>query len=100
MREQGAQNPVFPYVIGNTPGAPGSFVNGDSDIPSVITGVPQLTTTATQDSPPGVYPIVITQGTLAAPNYYFVFVNGQTSRQLHYYREPVIPYYPGWAKRA
>ena len=77
VREQGAQNPIFPYVIGNPSGGSGSFVNGDSDIPSVISGVPQLTTAATQDSPPGVYPVVITQGTLGATNYYFVFMNGQ-----------------------
>ena len=75
--EQGAPLPVsFPYVIGNPSGGPGGFVNGDKDTPSVITGVPALTTTATQSSPPGVYPVVPTQGTLAAPNYSFNFING------------------------
>jgi hypothetical protein len=74
--EEGAAIPAtFPYVIGNPSGGTGSFVNGDKDIPSVITGLPLLTTTATQGSAPGVYPIVPTVGTLAAPNYYFVFVN-------------------------
>jgi hypothetical protein len=47
----------------------------------VITGLPVLTTTATSASPAGTYPIVITQGILAAlplssPNYAFQFVNG------------------------
>jgi hypothetical protein len=51
-------------------------VLNDTDIPSVITGLPNLTTTATDSSSPGTYPIVITQGTLAAPNYAFVFTNG------------------------
>jgi hypothetical protein len=75
--EQGAPLPAsFPYVIGNPSGGPGGFVNGDKDTPSVITGVPALTTTATQASPPGVYPVVPTQGTLAAPNYSFNFING------------------------
>ncbi len=50
------------------------FVNGDNQ--SVVTGAPVLTTTATQFSPPGVYRITITQGTLAASNYSFIFVNG------------------------
>ncbi len=77
VREAGAPNPVFQPSIGDPPGQPGGFVNGDSDIPSVITGVPVLNTAATQSSPPGVYPIVPTQGTLAAPNYYFNFINGQ-----------------------
>ena len=78
-REQGAQNPVFGYSIGCPASAgpsPGCFVNGDTDIPSVISGLPQLTTPATPSSSPGTYPIAVTQGTLAAPNYYFVFLNG------------------------
>jgi hypothetical protein len=50
------------------------FVNGDNQ--SVVTGTPVLTTTATQFSPPGVYRITITQGTMAASNYSFIFVDG------------------------
>jgi hypothetical protein len=69
-REQGAPNPVFQFSVSG-------FVNGDTDIPAVITGLPNLTTDATQDSPPGTYTIVPSQGTLVAPNYYFVYVNGQ-----------------------
>ena len=50
------------------------FVNGDTQ--SVVSGTPVLSTTATRTSPPGVYPITISQGTLAAQNYTFTFVNG------------------------
>jgi hypothetical protein len=50
------------------------FVNGDTQ--SVVSGAPVLATTATRTSPPGVYPITISQGTLAAQNYTFTFVNG------------------------
>jgi hypothetical protein len=49
------------------------FIEGDS---STIRGMPIVTTTATPTSPPAVYPIVPTQGTLAAANYTFAFVNG------------------------
>ena len=77
-REQGAPNPTLTYGIGcpNSIPLPGCFVLNDSDIPSVITGIPDVSTTATDSSPPGTYPIVISQGTLSAPNYAFVFVNG------------------------
>ena len=68
-REEGAPNPLFKFTVQG-------FVLADTDIPAVITGTPLLTTSATQSSPPGVYPIVPTQGTLTAPNYYFVFVDG------------------------
>jgi len=50
------------------------FVNGDTS--SVVSGAPTLSTTATSPSPLGTYPIVPTQGTLAATNYTFTFVNG------------------------
>jgi hypothetical protein len=78
IREQGAPNPVFQPTIGvaTTTGGPGGFVNGDSDIPSVISGIPVLTTSATQSSAPGDYAIVPSQGTLSAANYYLVYVNG------------------------
>jgi hypothetical protein len=46
------------------------------DPASVVTGAPVLATTATATSPAGSYPVTITQGTLAAANYNFVFVNG------------------------
>ena len=50
------------------------FVNGDSS--SVLTGSPALSTTANSSSPPGSYPINVSQGTLKAANYAFKFVNG------------------------
>ena len=50
------------------------FKNGDNQ--SVISGSPNLTTTATTNSPPGTYPINAAQGSLMAANYTFVFVNG------------------------
>ena len=50
------------------------FVNGDNQ--GVLSGSPNLSTTANNDSPPGNYPITVTQGTLMAANYTFAFVNG------------------------
>jgi hypothetical protein len=51
------------------------FVNGDN-LSSAVTGGPGLSTTATNTSGAGSYPIVATNGTLAAANYSFNFVNG------------------------
>jgi hypothetical protein len=64
---QGTPLPTFTYTITG-------FVNGDAA--SVVTGSPAETTTATSSSPQGTYPINIAQGTLAASNYAFTFVNG------------------------
>jgi hypothetical protein len=50
------------------------FVNGDS--PAALKGSPAETTTAKQGSAPGTYPISVAQGTLAAANYTFKFVDG------------------------
>jgi hypothetical protein len=74
-REQGAPNPTFTYGIGGNPGT-GGFVYGDTDIPSVVSGVPVLTTTATQASSPGTYSIVVDTSAMTAANYYFVPING------------------------
>jgi hypothetical protein len=63
----GGPVPVFTYT-------PSGFVGGDTA--TVLTGSPQLSTTATTASPVGSYPIIITAGTLAAANYTFSFVNG------------------------
>jgi MBG domain (YGX type)/Bacterial Ig-like domain (group 3)/FG-GAP-like repeat len=41
-----------------------------------VTGTPTLVTTATEASPVGTYPIIVGMGTLSAPNYNFLFVNG------------------------
>ncbi|MGB8014143.1 MAG: Ig-like domain repeat protein [Terriglobales bacterium] len=57
------------------------FVPGDSQS-SATTGAPSEGTTALPTSAPGVYPIVITQGTLAAANYTFsTFVNSTLTMQ-------------------
>lgn len=51
------------------------FVNGENS--SVLTGVPGIpTTTATENSAVGNYPIIPTLGTLASANYDFSLVNG------------------------
>ncbi len=50
------------------------FPNGDTA--RVVSGAPALSTTATSTSPLGTYPITAAQGSLAATNYTFAFVNG------------------------
>jgi MBG domain (YGX type) len=53
------------------------FVQTDTLATSGVTGQPTLTTTATQFSPVGKYPIIITQGALTAgSNYDVTFVDG------------------------
>ena len=59
--------PAFTYTAAG-------FVNGDSL--GALSGTPVETTTATSTSPAGAYPITISQGTLAAANYAFSFING------------------------
>ena len=61
-------NPALTYAITG-------FVNGDTQA-SATTGAPILTTTAVMTSPVGSYPITTVDGTLAATNYTFTFVNG------------------------
>ena len=55
------------------------FVNGDTL--AVVSGTPSLGTSATPTSAPGLYAISIAQGTLAAANYTFTFVNGVLTLQ-------------------
>ena len=50
------------------------FVNGDA--PSVVTGAPTESTSAVKGSPIGTYPILLSRGTLAAPNYGFDLLQG------------------------
>ncbi len=50
------------------------FVNGDG--PSVLRGAPVTSTTASSSSDVGSYPITVSQGTLDADNYSFLFQNG------------------------
>ena len=67
-RIYGTPNPAtFPYTITG-------FVRGQ-DV-SVVSGSPSLTTTATESSLAGTYPITPTIGTLAAENYTFSFASG------------------------
>jgi alpha-tubulin suppressor-like RCC1 family protein len=49
------------------------FVRADTAL--VVSGSPALSTTATVNSLPGAYPITISQGSLSAANYRFVFSN-------------------------
>ncbi len=67
-RQYGQNNPTFTYTMTG-------FLNGDTQ-GTATSGAPNLTTTATTTSPLGNYAIVITQGSLTAQNYTFVFVNG------------------------
>ncbi|HJT77825.1 MAG TPA: MBG domain-containing protein, partial [Gemmataceae bacterium] len=66
-RAYGQSNPPLTYTITG-------YVNGETA--SVVSGAPALTTAATATSPSGTYPILVSQGTLAAANYVFAFVNG------------------------
>jgi len=50
------------------------FVNGDSDIPAVVTTAPAINTTATTSSAPGSYPIIASGA--VAPNYSISYVTG------------------------
>jgi hypothetical protein len=64
---QGGAVPSLTYMMSG-------FVNGQGI--GIVTGTPNLSTTATSISRAGKYPITITQGTLAAPNYFFENVPG------------------------
>jgi hypothetical protein len=66
-REFGSENPTFTYTVTG-------FVLGEDE--SVLSGSPQVTSTATPSSSIGTYPITVTQGSLSATNYTFTFVNG------------------------
>jgi len=56
------------------------FLNGDTQS-SATTGGPSEGTAVSPSSTPGLYPIVISQGSLAAANYTFSFVNGALTIQ-------------------
>ena len=60
-------NPAFTFTASG-------FVAGDTM--AVLSGSPAFTTTATLTSPPGTYPITVSQGTLFAADYSFTFVPG------------------------
>jgi hypothetical protein len=64
-RQVGQPNPPLTYTFTG-------FVNGENASSAGITGAADLATTATTNSPAGVYPITVTDaGNLAAPNYNF-----------------------------
>jgi len=67
LRAYGSTNPQF--TVSYT-----GFLNGDTT--NVLSGAPSVTTSATTNSLPGAYAIIITNGTLNATNYVFSFVNG------------------------
>jgi MBG domain (YGX type)/Secretion system C-terminal sorting domain len=52
------------------------FVPGENLQNSDVTGAPTLSTTVTQTTPAGTYPITVGKGTLASSNYTFSLVNG------------------------
>jgi hypothetical protein len=52
-----------------------------TDSSSVISGTPALSTTATQGSSGGTYPITVSTGSLAAANYSFLYVPGTLTIQ-------------------
>ena len=52
-----------------------------SDTAAVVSGMPGLTTTATPASSAGSYPITVSTGTLATPNYSFLYVSGTLTVQ-------------------
>jgi len=87
-RAYAAPNPTFTAVLTG-------FVNGDPQ--SVVSGSPLLTTPATAASPVSAYPITAAQGSLAATNYSFTFVNGtltvnQASGVIHWPAPAAINY--------
>jgi hypothetical protein len=66
-RLYGTTNPDFTVTYSG-------FVNGDTT--NVISGAPVITTSATTNSPVGMYSITAGIGTLSATNYVFSFTNG------------------------
>jgi hypothetical protein len=66
-RLYGATNPVLTVTYSG-------FANGENT--NVISGQPNLSTAATNDSPIGDYAIVIGPGSLSATNYSFILTNG------------------------
>ena len=71
-----ADNKTMPYggPLPQFTASYSGFVNGDGV--GVLSGSPSLTTTADNNSAPGMYSIAATQGTLQAANYSFQFVSG------------------------
>lgn len=68
-RAEGAANPDFEVSWAG-------FAYGQTKATSGVTGAPSCSSTATETSPPGEYPITCTTGTLVSGNYSFAFVPG------------------------
>ncbi len=68
------KNVVYNQPIPALTFATTGYVNGDTS--AILTGAPVLSTAAVVGNVPGSYPITITAGTLAAPNYSLNLVNG------------------------
>ena len=66
-RTFGLSNPVFSVTYSG-------FVHSEGT--NVLTGAPSLVTSATTNSPPGSYAIMVGAGTLSAANYNFSFADG------------------------
>ena len=66
-RAYNTTNPTLTYTIIG-------YVNNDTA--AVVSGTPDITTTADLNSTAGNYPITVSLGTLQAANYNFTFVNG------------------------
>jgi hypothetical protein len=73
-----ANNAARLYGTANPPfsASYSGFVNGETLATSGVSGTPAFSTTATQFSAAGAYPITPSLGTLTANNYSFVFVAG------------------------
>ena len=66
-KAKGEANPVLTATFTG-------FVNGETV--AMLSGAPELSTAAATNSPAGMYPITVTEGTLSAANYGFNFVSG------------------------
>lgn len=67
--KQGGNVPKLTYSIAG-------FV-GTDNASNATTGSPKLSTTATKNSTPGMYPIAVSIGSLSAKNYVFAFMDGK-----------------------
>jgi hypothetical protein len=84
---------VQPQIVNVTYGSPiptptvykiTGFVNGDTQS-GAVTGTPQFHYSVPAGSPVGIYPLTLTQGTLASSNYFFQFF----AYSVEIYREPL-----------
>jgi hypothetical protein len=71
-------NLTRPYGQGNPALKPNynGFVNGETLVTSDLTGSPSVSTTTTESSPAGSYPIAVARGSLSSSNYILTFQAG------------------------